>query len=354
MLQIFQRLLRRSASADAESTLLKSWAESRGDDCRASRRGLGMRVRSRSAAGGMRIEWGLSQRRYIDGPELRVRVDAGLPPKLEMLVMSRGLAEQLEAQTYELLTHDAQTEIDSAAPQEVRWLAMFERVEDLLPPAFNEAFVVVGSSPVHARHWAQGELAVRLQRAQDRWLTPQAPLLLMTLRGRLYLRTAAANLDEAILDGVRSLAESAALRARKICSRSGRSGSGGTVQPHDLNGGPAGWSTSAAGGAVAGLAGAVTLASVGLQASAAASHAPGRGGHRSLDEAGGALPMAADLDGMEMRTADLATFSEEMMRDFSPSSMLEAAQQEGEHDGHADLPSELPPLDGNVPTDLTL
>ena len=340
MLQIIQRLLHRGSPEDAESTLLKSWAESRGGDCRSSRRGLGLRVRSRSAAGDMRLEWGLSQRRYIDGPELRLRVDAGLPAKLEMLVMSRCLAEQLEAQTYELLTHDAQTEINGAAPQEVRWLAMFERIEDLLPPSFAEAFVVVGSSPVHARHWAQGELAVRLQRAQDRWLAPEAPLLLMTLRGRVYLRTAAANLDETLLDGVRSLAEAGALRARRICSRSGRSEDRSAAPQATLQ-------SAVAGLPVAAVAGARPLV-------------PGTGAARSrvarrpLDEASGALPMAADLDGMEMRTADLATFSEEMMRDFSPSSMLEAAQAEGEAGADADLPTELPPLDGNIPTDLTL
>ena len=341
MLQIFQRLLRRGAPADAESTLLKSWAESRGGDCRNSRRGLGLKVRSRSAAGDMRLEWGLSQRSYIDGPELRLRVDAGLPAQLEMLVMSRSLADRLEAQTYELLTHDAQTEIDGAAPQEVRWLAMFERMEDLLPPAFAEAFVVVGSSPVHARHWAQGELAVRLQRAQDRWLAPEAPLLLMTLRGRLYLRTAAPSLDETLLDGVRSLAEAGALRARRICSRSGRSTVHGAVPPATLQSAVASLSVAAAAaGARPGQAGAAAP--------------PHRVAQRPLEEAGGALPMASDLDGMEMRTADLATFSEEMMRDFSPSSMMEAAQLEGDDGGDADLPSELPPLGDNIPTDLTL
>jgi hypothetical protein len=330
MLQIIQRLLHRGSPEDAESTLLKSWAESRGGDCRSSRRGLGLKVRSRSAAGDMRLEWGLSQRRYIDGPELRLRVDAGLPAKLEMLVMSRCLAEQLEAQTYELLTHDAQTEINGAAPQEVRWLAMFERIEDLLPPAFAEAFVVVGSNPVHARHWAQGELAVRLQRAQDRWLAPEAPLLLMTLRGRLYLRTAAANLDETLLDGVRSLAEAGALRARRICERSGRGEDRGSASQSTLQSAVAGLSVAAA-GAQADMAG--------------AGKSPSRGSQRPLDETGGALPMVADLDGMEMRTADLATFSEEMMRDFSPTAMAGADE---------DLPTELPPLDGNIPTDLTL
>jgi hypothetical protein len=223
MLESLQRFIRRKqAPADPEAALMSDWARQHGDKFKRVRRGQGAVIGAHCEAGPMRIEWGPSQRPYIAQHEMRVRIEAQLPDALEMLLLSRSLADALEAQAFEQLTSLQQTEIDGSSPEELRWLSSFERIRMDEVPGFAQSFVLVSSAPSHARHWAAGELAVRALRARTRWLGPHAPLVLMTLRGRVYLRTEADSFDETLLDGVRSLAETAALRARKISSRSGR------------------------------------------------------------------------------------------------------------------------------------
>ncbi|MCK6424695.1 MAG: hypothetical protein L6Q75_06325 [Burkholderiaceae bacterium] len=306
MLDSLQRFLqRRQAPADPESALMSQWARERGDEFKRVRRGPGAVVQSVGAAGPMRIEWGPPQRQYIRGSELRVRIDAKLPDALEMLVLSRSLAESLEAQAFQELTSLQQTGMDEGSPEEARWLALFERIDVAAGPTFEQGFVVVSSCVPHARHWAAGELAVRLLRARTHWLSAQAPLVLMTLRGRLYLRTEAGVLDETLLDGVRILADAAAVRARKISTRAGRGSSaapvaaGGDLAPAAIPPPPAG---------PAGVAAAAVPA-------VAASAIPG-----------------------------LATFESD--------DPLEGFELDGLHD--ADLPGELPPLGVPIDTDLTL
>lgn len=319
MLDSLQRFLqRRQAPADPDSALISQWARERGGEFKRVRRGPGAVVQSAGAAGPIRIEWGPAQRPYIRGSELRVRVDARLPDALEMLVLSRSLAESLEAQAFQELTSLQQTGMDDASPEEARWLALFERIDVAAGPVFEQSFVVVSSCVPHARHWAAGELAVRLLRARTHWLGAQAPLVLMTLRGRLYLRTEAGVLDETLLDGVRILADAAALRARKISSRAGRAASQGVpVQPA----GPAGACAQAEGPpfAPSSLPTGTTPRAAAVTAGAAA-----------------ALAVSA--------IPGLATFeSDAALEDFE----LEALQD-------ADLPGELPPLGGDIPTDLPL
>src|SRR6218665_284187 len=56
-----------------------------------------------------RLEWGAPQRDYIQGRELRLRMELGLPPNLQMLLMSQSLLERLERSTYESFTASNQT-----------------------------------------------------------------------------------------------------------------------------------------------------------------------------------------------------------------------------------------------------
>lgn len=309
MLDSLQRFLqRRQAPADPESALISQWARERGDEFKRVRRGPGAVVQSTGAAGPMRIEWGPPQRQYIRGSELRVRIDAKLPDALEMLVLSRSLAESLEAQAFQELTSLQQTGMDEASPEEARWLALFERIDIPAGPAFEQGFVVVSSCVPHARHWAAGELAVRLLRARSHWLAAQAPLVLMTLRGRLYLRTEAGVLDETLLDGVRILADAAAVRARKISTRAGRSSPAGAM------------------------------------VGAAAIGAPPAGALQSLEPAGKGPAVASVAAATASAIPGLATFeSDDPLEDF---------ELDGLHD--ADLPGELPPLGEPIDTDLTL
>ncbi|MDQ5896746.1 MAG: hypothetical protein QG612_832 [Pseudomonadota bacterium] len=199
-----------------ESRLLDVWANSRGHQLKRVRRGEGRVVEFGCDDRRGRMEWGPSQRSYIHGHELRIRIDAGLPGQMEMMLMSRRLAQQLGSQAYETLTRQHQTGIDAELPEEVRWLSMLEKVE---VPSSAAGYVLMSSSPVHARRWLDADLLSRISRAGNLWLGDTAPLVLMTLRGRVYLRTEAGALEESMLDGARSLAEAAMRSARSALQR---------------------------------------------------------------------------------------------------------------------------------------
>jgi hypothetical protein len=145
-----------------------------------------------------------------------VSIEAGLPQHLEMLLMSRSLAQRLESQAYQKLVKDHQTGIDATLPEEVRWLSMLEKVP---VPATVAGYVMLSSSPPHAQRWLEGELLSRVSRAALNWLGDDAPLVLMSLRGRIYLRTEAQGIDPAKLDGARNLAEAAAASARSLMQK---------------------------------------------------------------------------------------------------------------------------------------
>ncbi len=214
MFESLQRMFSRRRADPSDTELMQEWALSRGDVSKLDRRGRGCVVLFEIEGGPARMEWGPSQRPYIEGQELRVRVDLGLPPSLEMMVLSRSLAKSLESDAYQQLVRGQQTGIDSALPEEQRWLSAFDPIEipELLEVARRQ-FVVLSSSTKLATRWVQGDLANRLVRATSRWLTPEAPFVLMTMRGRVYMRTSAPVLEPELLDGVRSLVETASLRA---------------------------------------------------------------------------------------------------------------------------------------------
>lgn len=220
MLHSLQRLMSRPAAPDSGLGWLDPWSQRRGEVVKRVRGDAGLVIEGQLGDRAVRVEWGPSQRDYVRGRELRLRYELGLPAGLEMLVVARDLAEQLEARTFDDLTRDQQTGIDTSMPEEARWLAMYDRVPaDTLPPGLAEAFVVLGARGTAAQHWVEGELAVRLLRARTRWLNRDTPLVLMTLRGRVYLRTEAPALDEALLDGVRQLGDAAAMAARRVAER---------------------------------------------------------------------------------------------------------------------------------------
>ena len=222
MFESLQRLWRRQPTPDpTDAATIDAWALRRGEVVKHTRHGGGVVVEYLTADRVARIEWGPAQRTYMGQRELRIRVELGVPPALEMMVMSRSLAGRLESEAYQRLVHGQQTEADVQMPEEARWLAMFSRVA-LEPPyaAVMAPYVVLGSSSGYARRWVEGELATRLARALTHWLTAETPLVIMVTRGRLYLRTQADTIDEAVLDGVRLLGDCAAARALRALAKS--------------------------------------------------------------------------------------------------------------------------------------
>jgi hypothetical protein len=136
-----------------------------------------------------RLEWGPPQRTYIEGHELRIRMELQLPSALQMLLMTRALTERLERETFERYTQSNQTLIDVSTPEEMRWLAMFPKVElTEMPRELRARFAAVASDPEVAAQWVDAAFAQQLGIAASRVLDQQPPFVLMTLRGRLYLR----------------------------------------------------------------------------------------------------------------------------------------------------------------------
>lgn len=193
--------------------LLQNWAKQRGFGLKRVRDGDGVVIEGTMHGTPWRMEWGPPQRAYILERELRLRMDLGLPPGLQMLVTSRALAEELEQSAYALFTQDMQTRIDSGMPEEMRWLAMFPKTQLAKMKPLKHRFAAVGAAPELLAAWIDGELAKALDTAGRSWLSHDEPMVLMTLRGRLYLRIELPQPSVAELDGALALFEAAAQRA---------------------------------------------------------------------------------------------------------------------------------------------
>ena len=167
-----------------------------------------------------RMEWGPSQRDYIAGRELRMRMELQLPADLQMLVLSRRLMDTLEKAAYEQFTQTSQTFIDGTAPEEMRWLSMFPKVA-ATDKNLRARFAVVGSEPSLAAAWVDSALSEQLAQASHQWLAGDPPFVLMTLRGRVYLRLGCDDPLPELADAVARLFVVAALQANQVAQSSG-------------------------------------------------------------------------------------------------------------------------------------
>ena len=143
-----------------------------------------------------RLEWGPPQRPYITGHELRLRMELGLPPDLHLLVISKSLMETLEKEAYEQFTQSNQTEMGASSPEETRWLVMFPKMPMNGSKLLRANFGGVSSLPNEGLAWLEGPLGHALERASATFLRDQPPFVMMTLRGRIYLRVQMASADE--------------------------------------------------------------------------------------------------------------------------------------------------------------
>lgn len=205
-------LFRRYFNARPQGHLLRLWAEQHGRDFKHVRDGSGFVVEAPCE----RLEWGPPQRHYLQQQELRMRIETRLPRGAEMMILTRRLAEQLEREAYERLVQGQQTELRFDMPEEMRWLAALRQASLEHWPQLDRHFVAVAAVPQQVQRWVEGEVAQQLIRAVNGWLGPDAPLVLMLLRGRLYVRTEADVLDTALLDGMSALAWTALERVQQL------------------------------------------------------------------------------------------------------------------------------------------
>ncbi|MFT3665694.1 hypothetical protein [Piscinibacter sp.] len=194
----------------------EAWARRRSLAFRRARDGGGFVAEGRLDELPWRLEWGPPQRAYIAGRELRMRMELDLPGDLQMLLLSKPLMDQLERQTYESFTEGLQTQIDTATPEEMRWLVMFPKVNLNAHGALRERFGAASSLPSAVQAWVEGPLAQQLERALATLLRFDPPFVLMTLRGRAYLRMQLAEPEPAALEALVTLFEAAARQALRV------------------------------------------------------------------------------------------------------------------------------------------
>ena len=195
---------------------ISAWAKRRGNAFKRERDGQGFVIDGKLEDKPWRLEWGPPQRPYITGHELRVRMELGLPPDLQMLVVSKALMEVLEKQAFEQFTESNQTEMGDAMPEETRWLVMFPKIAMIGSKVLRNTFGGVSSLPTEGPAWIEGPFGHALERAASTLLRLEPPFVLMTLRGRLNLRMQLKSADETDVAAALALFETAGTEAQRV------------------------------------------------------------------------------------------------------------------------------------------
>ena len=239
MLGSIKRLLSRPASG-RELKGIEEWARRRGHAFKRVRDEDGFVIDGQLEGRSWRIEWGPSHRDYIVGQELRLRMELDLPSDAQMLVLSRTLMDSLERQAFEEFTDGVLTQIGAKTPEEMRWLVMFPKLNLAHLKGMRARFGAVASAPAAGLLWIEGPLANLLEQAANQWLSEDKPFVLMTLRGRTYLRMPLATPDAAVVADALALFETAVTQAGRAVdgmsdpgTDSGRSTAWQTLSPDD-------------------------------------------------------------------------------------------------------------------------
>lgn len=199
---------------------IQDWAEARNAEFTQTRDGLGFLIEQPEAVPGpLRIEWGVSQRSYLPGFELRMRCEMGLHPDLQLMVLCRALMEDLERAVFEAYTDTLKTRVDTDTPEEMRWLVMFPKFNNAASQIVRQRYGIVGVTKDLASAWIDGELGEALVQASQDLLPEGHPVVLMSMRGNLYLRTGMSEADLPKLQALVRLLETAAREALRVNAR---------------------------------------------------------------------------------------------------------------------------------------
>jgi len=228
MLDGLKRLFSRAPAPGREWDELSAWASSRQYDFRPVRGDEGgFIVEGRLGALPWRLEWGPSQRPYVDGAELRIRAELGLDADVQVLVLDRLLQATVEKAMFDEYVEGVQTRIDDQTPPEMRWLVMFPKLSGTELGALRERFSAVAPVKTWLLGWLEGPLTPALLAAP---LTAGQPMALMVARGRLTLRTALPEPLPSDLDHWLRLFHAALREARRM-SDAGQDSTLASTQP---------------------------------------------------------------------------------------------------------------------------
>jgi hypothetical protein len=140
----------------------------------------------------VRIECAAPSRFYMRGMELMARADLAQPtPGGGVVVMNRALKHRLEQKAGELYSQYTDTLQTTAqnVPEEIRWLSMYRDAGWSGPDRrFWARYAVLTDAPEAARDWIDDECLQRLMRWPTEAVGLDTPLLLMRLKGKVYMR----------------------------------------------------------------------------------------------------------------------------------------------------------------------
>lgn len=218
MLNGLKRLFSRAPAAPQAWDALVVWAESRRFGFRPVHDEEGFVVEGELGTSPWRMEWGPSQRPYVNGAELRLRAEIGPHVDVQALVLDRELQRRMEAAVFEQYVEGVQTRIDNTTPPEMRWLVMFPKLSGAELGALRERFAAVAPGKPWLMRWLEGPLTTALLATP---LAAEQPLVLMLARSRLTLRTALAAPTPEVLDRFLRLFQTALREARRAAEQAG-------------------------------------------------------------------------------------------------------------------------------------
>ncbi|HEY9066930.1 MAG TPA: hypothetical protein VIO33_18245 [Burkholderiaceae bacterium] len=220
MLESFKRLFGKQGH-ERDYAAVAEWAERRAYGFKRVRGEDGFVIDGVLDGKPWRLEWGAPQRDYIYGRELRLRMELALPPDMQMLLLSRPLMDALERRTYELFTDSVQTQIGTATPEEMRWLVMFPKLTLGALKMLRGRFGGVASAPAVGLAWIEGPLANQLEAQLGELLNGDPAFVLMTLRGRVYLRLQLVSPTPQAIAAAIALFETAVAQALRLAGHAG-------------------------------------------------------------------------------------------------------------------------------------
>ena len=187
MLKLLRRLMSQRPGR-ADSLAIEHWADDLGYRFMRVRGVRGWVVEGQQGAQCWRIEWGASQRGYIEGMELRIIAEVDLPRDVVAVVLNRSLLAVMEKTVYDQFVGDVQTRIDTDTPPEMRWLVMYPQLGARPLGRLHQRYGAAGSDTLGLQQWLAGPLEQALANSAAA-VGPDQPVVLAAGRGRLTLRT---------------------------------------------------------------------------------------------------------------------------------------------------------------------
>jgi hypothetical protein len=234
MPQLFSRWLGGTRRQHADSIgAVRGWAQGQGHRFATIKHHEGFAIEPAGAA--WRVEWGPSQRDYVDGMELRVRAGIGDAGDLQMLAATLPLVKRLERAVFEQFTEGTQTRIDDHTPEEMRWLVLYPKMPRQALGPLHDRYAVLANRPAAATMWLDGGTSAALVAAAD-WLDEGAPLVLVVQRGRFVMRLPMAEPFAPVIASAVVLANAAIASARCVGAEVARGAIGSQR--------PSGWDTA--------------------------------------------------------------------------------------------------------------